>query len=220
MYLSRMHLNPRRRGTRHLLGNPQAMHAAVMSAFPPDDHEGAPGRVLWRVDQDPGAIALYLVSPTPPSFEHLQEQAGWGNRESWAIRDYAPVIDQLGVGRRYAFRLVANPVRTVTGEDGVKRRHAHVTAAQQLGWLLERAERMGVRFPEADGEPAVRVTGRETARFQRAGSRVTIARTRYDGALEVADPAALRRTLVEGIGRAKGYGCGLLTLAPLSGGAA
>jgi CRISPR system Cascade subunit CasE len=36
----------------------------------------------------------------------------------------------------------------------------------------------------------------------------------FDGRLEVTDPDALRRTLTQGI-RAKAYGCGLITLAPL-----
>ncbi len=217
MYLSRMHLNTRRRGTAKLLSSPQAMHAATMSAFPP----GAigDGRVLWRVDRTPEATSLYLLSPTVPSFEHLQEQAGWANRESWIIRDYAPVLGAVAIGRRFSFRLAANPVRVVTGEDGIKRRAAHVTAAQQLGWLLERADRLGVRFPDdpEGGSPSVAVTRRETLRFKRGTRRVTVARSQYDGLLEVVDPDALRAALTDGVGKAKAYGCGLLTLAPVSG---
>jgi CRISPR system Cascade subunit CasE len=38
----------------------------------------------------------------------------------------------------------------------------------------------------------------------------------YDGILTVTDPALLRRALCHGVGRAKAYGCGLLTLAPVS----
>nr|WP_246421854.1 type I-E CRISPR-associated protein Cas6/Cse3/CasE [Nocardiopsis mwathae] len=36
----------------------------------------------------------------------------------------------------------------------------------------------------------------------------------YDGRLIVTDPAAFTAALKEGIGRAKAYGCGLLSLAP------
>jgi len=42
---------------------------------------------------------------------------------------------------------------------------------------------------------------------------VTLVTVTYDGLLEVTDPDALRRTLTRGLGRAKAYGCGLLTLA-------
>ena len=93
MYLSRMHLNPRRRGTRLLVGNPQTVHAAVMSSFPPTAH--GEGRVLWRMDRDGDHLALYILSPTAPSFEHIQEQAGWSNQESWDVRPYGRVLDRI-----------------------------------------------------------------------------------------------------------------------------
>jgi CRISPR system Cascade subunit CasE len=37
----------------------------------------------------------------------------------------------------------------------------------------------------------------------------------YDGRIQISAPDAARRALVEGAGRARAYGCGLLTLAPL-----
>ncbi|MGC5410083.1 type I-E CRISPR-associated protein Cas6/Cse3/CasE, partial [Streptomyces sp. DT225] len=51
---------------------------------------------------------------------------------------------------------------------------------------------------------------------KRAG-RVSIVTVTFDGHLEVTDPAVFRRALMQGIGKAKAYGCGLLTLAPLTG---
>ena len=47
------------------------------------------------------------------------------------------------------------------------------------------------------------------------GNKVTFTRAQYDGVLRVTDADALRRALVCGIGHAKGFGCGLLTLVPL-----
>ncbi len=38
-------------------------------------------------------------------------------------------------------------------------------------------------------------------------------RATYEGMLEVADVEKLKKVLTQGIGKAKGYGCGLLTLA-------
>ena len=219
MFLSRMFLNPRRRGARRLIADPQAMHAAVMSAFPPDAHEA--GRTLWRIDDDADRLSLFVVSPTMPSFEHLQEQAGWSNQVSWDVRPYGQVLDRLMKGQEYSFRLAANPVRIVTGDDGVKRRHAHLTAAQQLAWLTDRTDRLGVEFGGASGllddedpVPEAAVTGREQLRFRRKGRPMTLTRVRYDGHLRVVDPAALRSVMIDGIGKGKAYGCGLLTLAP------
>lgn len=42
---------------------------------------------------------------------------------------------------------------------------------------------------------------------------VRITTARFEGELTVVDAAALRHALMYGIGRARGYGCGLLTLA-------
>ncbi|PSL01016.1 CRISPR system Cascade subunit CasE [Murinocardiopsis flavida] len=55
----------------------------------------------------------------------------------------------------------------------------------------------------------------ETGGARGRKNRVTLVTATFDGRLEVTDPAALRRTLTAGLGRAKAYGCGLMTLAPV-----
>ena len=230
MFLSRMYLNPQRRETRKLVASPQAMHAAVLASFPPDVQSGdGKGRVLWRLDQEGHTLSLYIVSPGKPSFEHLQQQAGWENEESWAIRDYAPVLDSISRGKRFRFRLDANPVRSVHDPDtGKVKRFAHVTATQQREWLIERADSMGVKFLPADtssrldstdenSDKAVTVSRREIMKFRRNNALVTIARAQFDGVLEVTDAEKFLYVLTNGIGRAKSYGCGLMTLAPIHG---
>jgi CRISPR system Cascade subunit CasE len=91
-----------------------------------------------------------------------------------------------------------------------------VTVAQQTNWLLDRAQRNGFTVPETTGkEPDVAVHARRIWRFPRDGRTVTLATAVFEGRLETTDPDALRHALTHGIGPAKGYGCGLLTLAPL-----
>lgn len=51
------------------------------------------------------------------------------------------------------------------------------------------------------------------------GPRVTISTATFQGRHRVTDAEALRAALLTGIGPAKGYGQGLLTLAPLTTGA-
>lgn len=225
--LTRMYLNPRRRQTVRFLRDPQAMHAAVESAFPPGSEDG---RTLWRLDGDGAELKLLILSSRTPSLEHVQEQAGWGSERSWESRSYDPLLARLGKGQQYGFRLTGNPVHTVTAENGVKKRLAHVSVPYQLLWLAKRAEQIGVRFldearkpvapPDGSAEPPggltnVRISHRETLKFRRDGQQVTIAQARFEGAFEVDDVELLRQALVGGIGRAKAYGCGLMTLAPL-----
>lgn len=207
MHLSRIQINPARRGGRRLLGSPQAMHAAVLASFPDDGDDR--GRVLWRVDRDEHRTWLYVVSRPVPDFGHIVEQAGWQTREdTWAVRPYAGLLDRLAGGQTWAFRLTANPSRTHEGK-----RYGHVTVAQQEQWLLDRAEGWGFAVTETDQVRDLVVHDRRTEQFRRETATVTIAKATFDGLLTVLDPEALRSTLTGGAGPAKGYGCGLLTLA-------
>ncbi|MDT0385955.1 type I-E CRISPR-associated protein Cas6/Cse3/CasE [Streptomyces dubilierae] len=112
-------------------------------------------------------------------------------------------------------------------------RVAHRTAAQQLQWLLDRCERHGFSIfdatatPAAPGlhtehqdlsaGPAVTVVSRDMLRFRKRpdGPRRTLSTATFEGRLRVTDLDTLRASLLGGIGPAKGYGQGLLTLAPL-----
>lgn len=224
MYLTRFRFNTARRDARRLLSGPQHLHAAVLHAFPePERLQGEGGRILWRLDQAARHSAiLYLASPEEPDLTHLVEQAGWparGTDEGWETRAYGKLLAALDVKQQWAFRLTANPVHHVkTAPDKPRRWHAHVTAEQQLGWLLDRSARNGFAVAEnADGEPNVTVQDRSWLRFTKTGEvhGLAIRTATYEGVLTVEDPEALRQALVRGIGKAKAYGCGMLTLAPL-----
>ncbi|WP_100447755.1 type I-E CRISPR-associated protein Cas6/Cse3/CasE [Glycomyces xiaoerkulensis] len=223
MYLTRMRLNTARRGAGKLLGSPQAMHAAVLHGFPSEaaaSPEG--GRTLWRLDFESRHDALlYVLSAEEPDLTHLVEQAGWPTRSGgWESRRYDTLLKRLGAGQRWAFRLTANPTRSGRNhkKEGSPTQHfGHVTAGQQVDWLLHRAERFGFTVPTgSSGEPNLALRRREQRRFHRSGSPkpVTLQFATYEGVLEVEDPESLRGALVSGIGRAKAYGCGLMTLAP------
>lgn len=228
MYLSRIQLNPRRRDAWRLLGSPQRMHAAVLASFPepPTGDLGGDPRVLWRLDQDQERSFLYVVSPDRPDFAHLAEQAGWPTVERGVTKPYGDFLDSLRAGQQWAFRLAANPTRYVPAKEGGRaKRLAHVTVLQQEAWLLEKATSSGFQVtttsrPSSDGEkaveiPEVAVTRRTIQSFDRNGARnpVTIGTAQFDGRLDVVDADLLRRALVAGIGAAKAYGCGLMTLA-------
>ncbi|WP_324666489.1 Type I-E CRISPR-associated protein Cas6/Cse3/CasE [Mycobacterium canetti] len=219
MFLTKMPINIRRRGAQVLLGSPQAMHAAVMAGFA-DPRPTEDARVLWRVDNYEGhRVVLYTVSPGKPDFSHIVEQAGWPTTESWQTRPYGLVLDRLRVGQRWLFRLTANPVHA-SRLDGWARTKplGHVTVKRQEQWLIDRTLRAGFRLvsPDPDGgtEYNLAVVDRTVRRFRRKDGVVTIAVATFEGQLEVTDASAFRRVLSRGIGRAKSYGCGLLTVAP------
>jgi CRISPR system Cascade subunit CasE len=227
MYLSRIPLNPARAGTRRFLTSPQVTHAAVMSSFAPTDDTGdhppvGEGRVLWRIDRAENNIHLYVVSPTRPDFTHIIEQAGWPTTSTWATRDYRDLLDELAAGQRWHFRLTANPVRAVmnrvVNDPTVRGRATGLDSDGQLQWLQRKATDHGFELGQCvsgDGkEPDVIITDRRSVTFQRHSQAVSLSTATFEGTLQVTDPQRLRASLVGGIGRAKGYGCGLITLAP------
>lgn len=219
---TRVLINPRTKGGAKLLTNPQAMHAAVRAAFPPDLDESS-GRVLWRVDKHEHEHVLYIVGPEKPTTRHIVEQAGWETRPGESA-DYSRLLGSLMKGQRWRFELVANPTYSEPAPGKRGKVKAHVSASHQLEWLYSRAETAGFALApreqqdsgwSPDDVPAV--LERATEHFYRGGSEkgrpVRIAKARFAGALEVTDAEVLKRTLVHGIGRARAYGCGLLTLA-------
>ncbi|MFE6848784.1 type I-E CRISPR-associated protein Cas6/Cse3/CasE [Streptomyces sp. NPDC057686] len=236
MYLTRFRINTARLGARRLLASPHYMHAAVMSSFADVfPSEGSATRVLWRIDRNARAEALlFIVSGERPDLTHLVEQAGWPTTASWQTYDYTGFLDGLAAGTVWDFRLTVNPVHHVRRTpDEVRKRTAHRTPRHQMGWLLARQEHAGFRVLEtpADGrrlaygdEHQLRVRDEQRHQFGKIeaatgrANRVPLVTVTFDGRLEVTDPAALRRTLTRGLGKAKAYGCGLQTLALVRGG--
>lgn len=219
MFLSRFDINPMRRDARRLLGNPQAMHASVMKACSSGNSQES-GRVLWRVDEGADQVTLYLVSPNVPDLSELHEVAGWPEQGPGRVANYDTFLNGLQPAQRYAFRVTANPTHVAT-EDGKKKRYGHVTVEQQRQWLLERAEPNGFTVGSTSqggtgaGFTDLVVRDRTVRTFRREGRPVTLSLATFLGSLTVSDPDALRSALTHGIGRAKAYGCGLLTLARL-----
>lgn len=239
-HLTRVLLNSHRRGCRHLLSSPQRMHAAVLSSFPPGASAPTPeGRVLWRVDPLPnGAHALYIASPAVPDVSSIVEQAGWNTAEGTPLtRSLDPLLDGLREGQAWRFRVTVNPTYTRADERDAQGRSkvlAHVTAAQQVRWFKDRAGGRGFALltseelggdqaqlavpgergsQEGDEQlPVLDLVERSTRRFERQGRTVTLQQATFEGALRVTDVDEFRHLLTHGLGRAKGYGCGLMTL--------
>lgn len=230
MFFTRFQMNPQMRGSVRLAASPQRLHATVLSAFPPSAPSNPGGRVLWRLDTPSRhEWNLYIVSPRRPSLQQLQSECGWSEEESWRTAEYGPFLDRLTAGQKWTFRLAANPTYSVAGPRGSRgKRRPHVTASQQREWLLERANSWGFRVPELirtgasspnSAAPSVKVSSRERLGFERgrgdSRSQVTITRAQFDGLLEVTDEERLRTALVHGMGPARAYGCGLMSLAPV-----
>lgn len=228
MYISRVEMAVRSLSAARLLGSPYRLHAAIEGSFGSDAVRACDeGRILWRVDDAPGgdAVWIYIVSPERPDLTVISRQVEDGQVIGCETKPYDHVIFGVKEGQVWQFRLKANPVRRVLRDRGrrpnpevVGTLQAHVTEEQQQGWLLERSEGHGFRVCSDDaGRRSLRVSRKAREEFRRDSRVVTIATAQFDGVLEVTDAAAFARALGHGIGRAKGFGCGLITIAPVPG---
>jgi CRISPR system Cascade subunit CasE len=211
MYLSRVEINPRLRATMLALNSLQRLHAIVAASFPSSLTEQLSQRHLWRIDRLGHSLYLLVASPLKPDFSHLIEQLGWaGSQQTWETKPYDPFLDHLQEGQEWRFRLRANPTHSVKREESSSERgivRACVKIDDQKQWLKARAQKQGFALNGFE------LVDRNVSKFERQGQTVTLHIATFEGHLRVEDPTLLREALTNGIGRAKAYGCGLLTLA-------
>src|SRR5690606_41880820 len=75
VFLTKMPLNPRRRGTGKLLGSPQAMHAAVLAGVA-DARPPGEGRLLCRPDSGQHPLVPDTASPVEADVTHPSPSSG------------------------------------------------------------------------------------------------------------------------------------------------
>ena len=84
--------------------------------------------------------------------------------------------------------------------------------------MEKRSERNGFSLLSSSEEshgPSCVVSERRKEQFAHGSGKVTLVTAQFDGQLRVTDAQAFQRCLRQGIGRAKSFGCGLLTVAPI-----
>jgi CRISPR system Cascade subunit CasE len=227
----------RRRG-RDMLANPHITHGMVSQALPALDRE----RTLWRFDYQPGRAHLVALTQSRPSWAHVIEVAGWEGADGSDARvfDLEPLLAMVALGRMFAFKARLNPVYSTQDPQGNalkeklraarEERDGRVrgvkvparTARFQTEWFLKQTKKWGFEIPLLAGSdvPDVILNQRQVIRFTKgrgSGPLVTLSTATFTGNLIVTDVGLFRSKIVEGIGRGKAYGCGLLTLGPPAG---
>ena len=205
MFLSRLRLNARHPDARRDLADPYRLHQTLAALG--DD------RLLFRAEPEaPGGPAVLVQTAAAPDWRTLP--AGYAT-----VDGPKPFEPALREGQRVRFRLVANPTvkKRRDGRQGARvplvharapEGHAEVTAGY-LDWLDRKLTDAGL----AADVDAVTDAPFEV-RTRKGGHRVTLFGVRFDGAATVTDPERLAAALREGVGPAKGFGFGLLSLAP------
>jgi CRISPR system Cascade subunit CasE len=224
-----MLLNPRSRQVQRDLRNVADLHRTVMRLVP--DGLGATPRAqagaLFRLETDgAGEPVLLVQTRVRPSTDRLP--TGYARTES---RPMGALLTALRPGLPVRYRLAANAVRRCGPHSttGNWKQAIPLRGPEADQWWTDRAAAAGLALrtlASRSTDPAITwhartpaptppaEAGPASAAKARGDRRVDRAVTLFEGDALVTDPDALRTALMNGIGRSKSYGCGLLSLAP------
>jgi CRISPR system Cascade subunit CasE len=195
MYLSKVLLQPQG------LENAWQWHRALWTLFP-DRASGEALPCLYRIEAmnlAEGAQVL-MQSEQKPLLESVKARV-------LAQKKFEP---QFITGQRLRFRLQANPTKKISDQQNPKRkiRVPFIKEADQQAWIQRKFANTATIKAEAmlirNHPPIYFRQGR------RGGKIVTV---HFEGILVINDPEQLNQQLRKGIGSAKSFGCGLLSLA-------
>lgn len=238
IFLSRLQLDPLSRRVQTELARPYEMHRTLCHAFPDlAGDEWTAARVLFRVDDDGGRLQLLVQSKCEPDWRAFSNHLG-GARYLFAspqVKEWQP---QFRAGQTLRFRLLANPTFRPKKEDGSDgERRGLYREHERLDWLARQSTRCGFVLPQArttlkrDGTPVV-FRGRphnelvldlptcqvidlnDGRRFPLPDRKIQFSAARFDGVLQISNVNLFSLALENGIGPAKGFGFGLLSVAP------
>ncbi|MFE5973710.1 type I-E CRISPR-associated protein Cas6/Cse3/CasE [Streptomyces sp. NPDC056460] len=222
--LTRIHLNLASPRVRRDMTDANSLHRTVMLLAPDGlgPHPRQQAGLLFRLERTPTSTeppTLLIQTRHHPDLTRLP--ATYGTAQT---RSLTPVLDNLTPGRQVRYRITANPTaaRRVdeTGRPlpGKHSRRTALTGDQAATWWHRRATEAGLTLHTLDTTPV------PAARTHPAppGATSSAGRTphtqhvliRFDGLATITNPDQLRDALLTGIGRAKSYGAGLLSLAP------
>ncbi|MEN9501635.1 MAG: processing complex protein CasE [Pseudomonadota bacterium] len=197
MYLSRLLL------TGEQLHNPYEIHRILWLAFP--DAAEQSRDFLFRVEQRTSRQVQVLVQ---------SQRQPTANVENARLLASKSLELNLLEGSQLRFMLMANPVKTIADEQGrldskgeVKKcRVPLIKEEEQIAWLKRKLE--GAALVNI-----VEIEKQLPLHFRKGSKPGKIQPYAFKGVLQVVDAQALQDLLQHGIGHAKAFGCGLLSLA-------
>ncbi|MFE9558410.1 type I-E CRISPR-associated protein Cas6/Cse3/CasE [Streptomyces sp. NPDC006692] len=206
--LARIRLNPHSRDVQRDLRDATQMHKTLMRLLP-DGLGPSPrhaGGLLFRLDQTDHATTVLVQAAH--TIDPARLPTDYGTIE---LKDLTPMFTALRPGLGVRYRITVNPSKTQRlplEQKGSRGKIIALTGPDADHWWQQRATAAGLHLNTLAPTPldSVRPRGKD-ARPMRHHL------TRYDGTATVTDPDALIHALLTGIGRAKPYGAGLLSLA-------
>lgn len=225
MYLSRLTLNPRSAQVRAELARPYEMHRTLLNAFPQGqveverDDDNAAG-VLFRVDEQPrdNRIIVLVQSQVAPTWDDLAtKRDARGHAYLLQPAECKSFEPRLVSGQTLAFRLRANPTKRLSrGNDKQPGKRVGLRdEAEQIEWLKRKADAGGFRIVRAMVNRDEYIENEQAIRRKNQTHDLKLLAAQFDGVLQIVNADEFSKTMKCGIGSGKGFGFGLLSLAPV-----
>lgn len=220
MYLSRVEIDINNRQKTKELTHLGAYHNWVEQSFPNEIADHKRLRHLWRVDRLAGKTYLLVLSQEAPDLDQL---GAYGVEKTAMTKSYDPFLDQVKTGQIMQFRLTANPTYAISQPGKSQPKIVpHITVDQQQQWFSERAEKLGFQIVktvqansmDSEGTKNFDIVNRDWPILRKGHRTIRLSRVTYEGLLRVNDLDTFKQTLMNGIGREKAYGMGLMTVIP------
>ncbi|WGD39815.1 type I-E CRISPR-associated protein Cas6/Cse3/CasE [Streptomyces cathayae] len=206
--IARIHLNPHHRAVHRDLRDATQMHRTVMRMVPDGlgDSPRHQAGLLYRLEETDTSSTLLVQSA------HLDPALlppGYGHTE---VKSLAPMFAALRKGLTVRYRIVLNPVKRERLPLDQKEKRGRIVPLSGVDadqWWSRRATDAGLHLHVLTPTHLAPARPRD----QRAAP-MRHSLLRYDGTATVTDAEALTQAILNGIGRGKPYGAGLLSLAP------
>lgn len=210
MYLTRVKIDIDNRKKTKKLNHLGAYHHWIEESFPEEINQGRRSRKLWRIDFLQGSPYLLLVSADKPDPGLLESYGVQGSVET---KDYNRLLDTLKEGDSLRFRVKLNPIKSLSnGKSSGKRGRIIplVTDEQQRDFLIERSDKNGFSLKRDE----FIIVNKNFEILKKRGKELKIVSASYEGILKITDLEQFKEALVNGFGKKKAYGFGLLTVIP------
>lgn len=185
-----------------------SLHRVVFSLYEDvrDDEAKVRGQNSGILFADQGGDArgrrILMLSDRPPS-QNVEGQYG-------QVRSN-PIPDDFLDHSLYRFKVIVNPTR----RDSASRKLLPVKGRESIGaWFCERAQASWGFCTPAEQLQVGEVSVQQFK--DKRQNEVTICQAHVEGLLTVTDRAQFQRSFIQGIGRARAFGCGLLQIVPAS----
>lgn len=208
MYLSKLSLDPKNAQVQSEIANRYELHRTLTAQFPGRKRKEI--GLLYRLELPDlyhlQPITLLVQTQVAPIWENIQKRGML--ILSPQIKEFDPHFSTSNI---FYFRLLGNPTARRKQPDGSRKRVGLYDREEQQEWMRRKAKGGGFNIVSLQLTDLGLVES--TKKANKKTFQIKHLAIRYEGILSITDPEQFSKTIAKGIGSAKAFGFGLLSLA-------